>query len=413
MNRRAWGSRPTSAGSHSLGMAEEAMLRWLTDQSQRVKRLMGSHPLALDLLLCGLILAVSFIGLASQHRLHPDSVVFGVLLCAPLLVRRRHPEVTIAAVFVVGFCQWLLAPPQLGDVAILVALFAVAERARSGYVVCALAIVELGAIGATLTWAVVDPLKIWVGLSGLAVAAAGAGIVVRQRRELLESLRERASRLEQERDTQGRQAAAAERARIAREMHDIVAHNLTVMIALADGAGYAMDSAPDQARPAIERISATGREALTEMRRLLGVLREEPAAGLLEPQPSLARLDALISQVEAAGIPVSVSVSGDPHLLSEGVQLAVFRVAQEALTNTLKHALEPSRASLILHCGPGSAVELEVTDDGRALSTVAAPTPGGGRGLSGMRERATAYDGTLEAGPLPDGGWRVRLSIDA
>jgi signal transduction histidine kinase len=202
------------------------------------------------------------------------------------------------------------------------------------------------------------------------------------------------------------------------------------MIALADGATYAMGSAPEQAAPAIERISATGRQALVEMRRLLGVLRDEPSSGSLEPQPSLARLDELLTQIEAAGIPVSVTVDGDPTTLGDGVQLTVFRVVQEALTNTLKHAVEAREAHVALRCS-ASTVELEVSDDGRGfpadtnkggssggalgavsgVGSVAAVAPVGGRGLRGMQERALAYGGTLEAGPLPRGGWSVRLRI--
>jgi signal transduction histidine kinase len=179
-----------------------------------------------------------------------------------------------------------------------------------------------------------------------------------------------------------------------------------------------MEASPDQALPAVQRISTTGRQALLEMRRLLGVLRDEPAEQPLEPQPSLARLDDLLAHVKAAGIPVSMEIDGDPQLLSEGVQLTIYRVAQEALTNTLKHANEPTHAHLVLRCGSGR-VELELTDNGRELTGVTATPPSadaasvGGRGLRGMRERAAAYGGELEAGPCPGGGWLVRLQLDA
>ena len=238
---------------------------------------------------------------------------------------------------------------------------------------------------------------------------------MRQRRALLISLHEKAARLEVERDQEGRLGAAAERARIAREMHDIVAHNLSVMIALADGATYAMPGSPDRARQATERVSATGRQALLEMRRLLGVLREGEQAGAqpLAPQPGLDRLDGLLAQVHAAGIPVTMDLDGDPRQLPDGVQLTVFRVAQEALTNTLKHAARPTSAHLALRCEHGR-VELEVTDTGAPSRGAPRPQPlagGGGRGLRGMRERAAAYGGRLDAGPGPDGGWRVSLRL--
>jgi signal transduction histidine kinase len=402
--------KPEESLSHNLGMAEDALLDWLAAQSRRLARLSDARPLTIDVLLCGAILAVSFFTLDIDDWLGPQTIIIGVALCAPLLQRRRHPELAFCAVAVVAFIQWLSSTPQLGDITVLITLYCVAARAKSLHVAAAFLVVEAGAILATLRWIVVNPLEIWVGFTSLAVAAAGLGIAVRQRRQLIATLRERAARVERERDQQVQLAAVGERARIAREMHDIVSHNLTVMIALADGASFAMDSSPDQARPALEQVASTGRAALGEMRRLLGVLADEPQPGPLEPQPSLARLYELVGRVEAAGIPVQVEVEGDPRGVSEGVQLAVFRTAQEALTNTLKHAVEPTCAHLLLRCG-ATGIELEVTDDGRGLVPVGAPLPGAGRGLPGLRERAAAYHGRLEAGPRPEGGWRVRLAI--
>jgi signal transduction histidine kinase len=196
-------------------------------------------------------------------------------------------------------------------------------------------------------------------------------------------------------------------------MHDIVSHNLTVMISLADGAAYAMDASPEQALPAMQRVSSTGRQALVEMRRLLGVFRDdEPAEHPLEPQPSLERLDDLVARVNAAGIPVSIEIDGEPRELADGVQLAVFRVAQEALTNTLKHAGRPASAHLALRCAT-EQVELEVIDTGVNGGSRGVRGGAGGRGLRGMRERAVAYGGELEAGPMAQGGWRVHFSLSA
>ena len=193
-------------------------------------------------------------------------------------------------------------------------------------------------------------------------------------------------------------------------MHDVVSHNLTVMIALADGASYALEESPETAGSAMRRVSATGRQALAEMRRLLGVLHDSPDGGSYEPQPGLDRLDDLLAGVEAAGIPVSIELTGDPHILSEGVQLTLFRVVQEALTNTLKHAGRPVSVHLSLRCD-AERVELLVTDTGGPGRQ---PSPGtGGRGLSGMRQRAAAFGGELEAGPLAGGGWKVRLTLGA
>jgi signal transduction histidine kinase len=194
-------------------------------------------------------------------------------------------------------------------------------------------------------------------------------------------------------------------------MHDIVAHNLSVMIALADGAAYANRDAPARAEAAMRDVSRTGRQALSEMRRLLGVLREEAGSGrALAPQPGLGDLDALLAQVRSAGLPVTLTVEGDPggrEALPEGLQLTAYRIVQEALTNTLKHAGPAASAQARIELRDGVLV-LEVRDDGRG-GAVQADGPGGG--LRGMRERAAVYGGTVEAGPLGEGGWRVHATL--
>jgi signal transduction histidine kinase len=387
--------------------APEPASTWLTQRAERLSRLSASHPFAIDLAICFATAALSIVGLATQHRLDTLAVIFCGALCVPLLLRRLSPFLCFGVIAFVALAQWLLAAPQLADAAVLIALYWVALEGDLAEVLLAAGTVQAGAIMAAVRWSPSEPLKVWVGLTGLATAAGVLGVTIRQRRALLASLHEKAARLEFERDQQGRLAAAAERARIAREMHDIVAHNLSVMIALADGASYAMDTSPERAAQATQRVSATGREALVEMRRLLGVLREESEAQPLEPQPSLGRLDELLARVHAAGIPVTMEMEGDPHELADSVQLTVFRVAQEALTNTLKHAARPTCAHLALSCRPGQ-VELEVTDTGNGRAVAHA----GGRGLHGMRERAATYGGKLEAGPRPHGGWRVHLRLN-
>jgi signal transduction histidine kinase len=378
--------------------------RWASLDRLRHNRFVVEPTLVL------VVAALSVVGLSSQGRVGAHTLIFCAALCAPLLLLRVSPRLCFALVALVALLQWLLSAPQLADLAVLIALYRVALEQDLTEVTVAAAVVEAGAIMAALRWSPSEPLKIWVGLTGLGTAAGVLGITVRQRRALLGSLQERAARLEVERDQEGRLAAAAERARIAREMHDIVAHNLSVMIALADGASYTIESEPKRAAQATERVSATGRQALLEMRRLLGVLSDDNSdEHPLAPQPRLDRLDELLAQVDAAGIPVTMDLDGDPARLSEGVQLTVFRVAQEALTNTLKHASRPTSAHLALRCQPGD-VELEVTDTGTCRSAEA-PASGSGRGLRGMRERALAYGGRLDAGPRPDGGWRVTLRL--
>ncbi|MDE3131652.1 MAG: two-component sensor histidine kinase, partial [Acidobacteriota bacterium] len=327
------------------GHSDELLFRWLNQRVERVSRLTARHPLLVDACTAGATAAASVIALAVQQRLTPALLAFGAALCAPLLLCSRRPRLAYACVSLVALLQWFLSAPQLADVAVLIALYWVCSESDASAIVAAVAVAEAGAIMLALRWEAQE-FKYWFAVSGLAVAAAALGLVIRQRRELLDSLRERAARLERERDQQAELGAASERARIAREMHDIVSHNLTVMIALADGARYALEDSPDQASSAIERVSATGRQALVEMRRLLGALRGDAAPEPREPQPTLERLDDLIMRVSAAGIPVEVQVDGNLQELAPGVQLAVFRVAQEALTNTLKHATRPTAARL-------------------------------------------------------------------
>jgi signal transduction histidine kinase len=368
---------------------DEALTRWLLRQTARAAGFAAAHETMVDVAVAVLIAATSFVGLAIQDRFrHPATIVFCILLCAPLTVRGRSRSLCFALVAGVGLAQWFTSTPQIADAAVLVALYWLALDGPPMAIIAAAVVTEAGAVMAAAKWSPTDVVKYWIGLTALGVASAVVGVSIRQRRALLASLEERAARLEFERDQEGRLGAAAERARIAREMHDIVS--------------------PDAAASAMQRVSATGRQALGEMRRLLGVLRDDPAAEPFAPQPGLDRLDDLLARVEAAGVPVSIEIVGDPHELSGGVQLAVFRVAQEALTNTLKHASRPATARLALRIA-GGRVELFVTNTG-----LEAAGPGsGGRGLRGMRERAAAYGGTLEAGPLPDGGWRVHLSIAA
>jgi signal transduction histidine kinase len=243
------------------------------------------------------------------------------------------------------------------------------------------------------------------------VVAAALGITVRTRRDYTEALEDRARRLEIERDQQARLAAAAERTRIAREMHDIIGHNLSVITGLADGGRYAAGKSPERAAQALDAIATTSRQALGELRRLLDVLRDEDTAGQhpdLTPQPGLTDLDQLLDGVRATGLPVRTTVQGTPAI-TPGRQLTVYRVIQEALTNTLKHAGPGATCDITVLYAATGAVTVTVTDTGRG----GPPLSGSGRGLHGMRERTALYGGTLEAGPRPHParGWRVHLHL--
>jgi signal transduction histidine kinase len=373
----------------------------------RASTLARRSPAAADLLLASVVLLACVPELVRNHDHRLDVAVFAVLLSVPLLWRHRNPTEVFLVLSAVAFAQWLVHVAVLADASLLIALYTVAVNESRVRTIIAASILELGALLAAHSD---GGFREFVGLSALCVAAGVLGTSVRHRRALLASLEDRAARLELERDQQGLIAAAAERARIAREMHDIVAHNLTVMIALADGAAFAAAHAPEKAHSAMETVSVTGRQALTEMRRLLGVLREDGEGSTLVPQPGVPQIDQLVEQVRAAGLPVTLEVAGNGRALPAGAQLTVFRLVQEALTNCLKHAGASAAARVRLQYA-SDAIDVEVTDSGRATLAVASP---GGRGLDGMRERAAVYAGTVEAGPRSGGGWRVhaRLRLD-
>jgi signal transduction histidine kinase len=242
-----------------------------------------------------------------------------------------------------------------------------------------------------------------IGIAAVLVA----GLYVNTRRAYLAELRDRAQRLEREQDQASALAAAVERARIAREMHDSVAHHLTVIVTLSDGALAAVTRAPAQACDAIRGVSSTAREALAETRRLLGVLRED-GQELRQPLPGLTDLDGLFTRVRAAGLPVRYERSGPSGDTPPGVQLVIFRLVQEALTNTMKHAGPGASAAVRLRLAPGE-VRVDVEDDGAGGAGVPR-APGGG--LTGMAERVGAFGGELSCGPRQPRGWRVTARLD-
>ncbi|HEX6023861.1 MAG TPA: histidine kinase [Solirubrobacter sp.] len=358
------------------------------------------HSLVADLALPLVLLGVCFVGA-------PEGQLWTVGMIVPLVWRRRAPFLVFCVISAVAFGHWLADVNLTADVALLVAVYSVAVHEPRGRLIAACAILGVGIVLAVARWAEQAELPALLLLTGLATAAVVLGLNVRTRRAYTAALEERAEQLERERDQQGRLAAAAERARIAREMHDIVAHNLSVMISLADGAGFMAEREPARSADAMERVSRTGRHALAEMRRLLGVLRDDEDTALA-PQPGLADLDALLERVRAAGVSPTLETSGTPVPLGAGAELTVYRLVQEALTNTLKHAGPGARATVRL-AYDADGVEVEVTDDGPGRARVSA----GGQGLAGMRERAAVYGGALEAGPAPGGGWRVHARLGA
>jgi signal transduction histidine kinase len=394
--------------------------QWLRALDRRYATLVDLALAAALFVLCS--------GLVVEQTGHP-SLWFVAALIFPLVFRRRAPMTVFLVIAAVAFVQWLVAGPALADVALLVALYTVALESEWPLVTAAGVILEAGVVMAVVRWnPAANDVRSFVFLTGLAFTALLAGVVVRALRSQLDWLAERAERLERERDQQASLAAATERARIAREMHDVVSHNIQVMVTLADAASLAQASDPARAAEAILEVSSTGRQALTDMRRMLGVLREESgpagrgasggngsAPTPLAPQPGLGELPALVERVRATGLGVSVRRVGAPFAVSDAAGLTLYRVVQEALTNALKHADEPTAVEVRLSFADPD-VAVRITDNGRARvtvpssSTAAAPSEGG-HGLVGMAERATAFGGTLRAGPGPGGGWEVEAML--
>lgn len=350
----------------------------------------------------------------------PLVLLMSLWFTLPLLWRRTHPLAVLLLMAPVSLVNiWTGAVVQAALLQ-LIPVFQIVLRSSFRTVGAAallfVAPVLAGGVRIPSVWGQEVVSYLW----GL-VFVALLGVAVRTRREYTEALVERAHRLEHERDQQARLAAAAERTRIAREMHDIIGHNLSVITGLADGGAYAARKNPERAGQALDAIGATSRQALSELRRLLGVLRDDHPDAERTPQPTLDELAPLIERVRRAGLPVHLELHGEPlpAALTPGRQLTVYRVVQEALTNTLKHATPPTAdhvplsSTVTLTC-TRTYLDISITDTG----TGAGPTAGAdepplpAQGIMGMRERAALYDGALEAGPLPNhGGWQIRLRL--
>jgi signal transduction histidine kinase len=321
----------------------------------------------------------------------PTIVLLGGLLFAlvqaiALLWRRSAPERATAVVLAGGLGFQLLYPQMVVPFAGLFAIGTLAaQRPRSVSLVGLAALLVLAATN-IFTTTVEDT----VFTMGLAVGAWALGDASRNRRLA--------------KDEEERAAMASERARIARELHDVIAHSVSMIVVQAAAADDVFDERPDQARESIRSIERAGREALVELRRLLSAVR--PGVDeITEPQPGLARVEELARSLRAGGLEVEVHREGEAGVMAPGVDLSAYRIVQEALTNTLRHA-HATRAEVRLSYGP-DALELDVTDDGRA----AVLNGNGGHGLVGMRERAALLGGTVEAGPRPEGGYRVHARL--
>ncbi|MEU2348422.1 sensor histidine kinase [Modestobacter sp. NPDC049651] len=381
-----------------------------TPTLERFASWLRRHPLLVDAGLAFVVWALAAIVAESGS---PDGVqsLVDLLICLPLVWRRRAPVPAAAAMTVVGLVQLVVTSgPLVSDVAVLLMVYALAGYAprwasRAGL---AVGLVGAGLAAVQFTSSYYSPadLLFLAGAMGVAVVASWAlGDLRRARLVQLAGLEERARLLELERDQEMRLAATAERARIAREMHDVVAHSLSVVIAQADGGRYAGQTDPAAATTALDQISATGRQALTDMRALLGVLRDGGGEEYA-PQPDVAAIGQLVADVQASGLDVDLIVEGSPQPMPAGPQLAAYRIVQESLTNVLKHAGPASRAWVRL-AWRADALEVAVLDDGRGASAAIAESDGKGQGLHGMRERAQLHGGRLTAGPRHGGGFSV------
>lgn len=390
---------------------------------QRLYDFLRRHPTWVDSFWAVVLLGISGVsltnvnGAADQQASLAAALPIAVVLSAVVALRRLMPEKMLVLAAVAGFAQVVLdVPTAPADFAMLVIIYTVAAdgdrwASRLGLIggLCAATVGQLrwpvrdqGPLGAVLivVFQTVPFALAWV-----------LGDSIRTRRAYLAQLEERAARLEKEREAQAKVAVAAERARIARELHDVVAHNVSVMVVQADGAAYVMDAAPDQAKKALETISGTGRQALAEMRRLLGVLRtgEHQETGEYVPQPDVEQLDDLIEQCRTSGLPVDFKVEGTPRPLPQrrrthGVPDRAGGAHQHAQARGSERRGE--RAPGLLRRRPRTAGRGR--RQGRAPRAVrGGGADGQGHGLIGMRERVGMVGGTLDAGPRPGGGFRI------
>jgi signal transduction histidine kinase len=334
-----------------------------------------------------------------------EGALFGVAATVPLLFRRRWPFAVFAAVTLVAMVAnvdgaWVLP--------VLIALYTIgSQRSWEGTIAAVAAIpasgVVVGVASGLLGGADLRAGDL-IGSTLMASIAAGMGLYVGSKRSGMDALRERAERLQREQELLAERAVAEERVRIAQELHDVVAHNVSLIVVQAQALGATV---PDpRVVEATDGIADLGRRAMTDMHRTLKLLRAVDGSGAeREPQPGLGDLDALLDRARAAGVPIDLAVEGEPRPLPETVDLSAFRIVQEALTNVVKHAGR-ARTTVMLSYRP-DALELTITDSGNGAADPAT----GGHGLIGMHERAALFGGTLNAGPRDGHGFEVRASL--
>ncbi|MFH9347667.1 sensor histidine kinase [Kitasatospora sp. NPDC017646] len=422
----------TSAGPFAAtdALSGHPLFARLARIGQRLREADRAHPWVLDAAVVAVVFLVFclpdlFPGHGEdgphEHRLAlvrpplSGTLAFQAGLVLPLLWRRRRPTEAFAAITAVFVLQWSLGVGLRADAALLVALYSLALHGRLRHLAwsCAVMAGAMALVAVEVSGGGLPVGDALFFLVSAATAGVALGIAVRIRRAQLAGLRERAARLEIERDQRSRLAAATERTRVAREMHDIIGHNLSVIVTLADGGAYAAQASPERGREALQLIGETSRQALGELRRMLGVLRDQAdRTAEFNPQPGIADLDGLCARIRAAGPQVGYTLGGDLEQLDRGVQLMAYRIVQEALTNALKHAGPETRAHVTL-TADATRLRVRVRDSGPPDGVRRPVRPDGeGHGLAGMRERAAVYGGTVTAGPGPGAGWTVEAVLD-
>ncbi|MGW7358202.1 sensor histidine kinase [Streptomyces sp. NPDC054802] len=392
----------------------------------RTRHWLRAHPLAFDGALAFAALVCMVAGsFADPHGPHgptfgtrtPDerSVVLIVVAAAALVFRRREPRGVLLVTGAVSVVELVTGDPAAPvAMAAVIALFTLAARTdrpttwRVGLVTMAVLTGSAMFFGSS-PWYTQENLGIfaWTGM------AAAAGDAVRSRRAFVDAIRERAERAERTREEEAGRRVAEERLRIARDLHDVVAHHIALVNVQAGVAAHVMDKRPDQAKEALAHVREASRSALNELRATVGLLRQsgDPEAPT-EPAPGLGVLDELVTRFRQAGLPVEVARAEDGGTTPAAVDLAAYRIIQEALTNVQKHAGPDAKAEVSV-VRVGSRLEITVIDNGAAKAETQTPGPadGGGHGLIGMRERVGALGGTLTAGPRYGGGFRVQAIL--
>ena len=372
------------------------------------------HPWWADSLLALFLMFIAVGEAFDAHNAHrPNASLVAVFIAplttAPIALRRYRPLETLAVTVVAETVLLIFSSQGELPFGVVVALYTVASRCERPVSIRAAAWTAPPIAFGVLINNGPNPGKVIPELALFAIAWV-IGENLRTRRAYLAELEARAARLEREREEKAERAAVEERTRIARELHDVIAHNVSVMVVQASAGEDVFDSDPGRAREALAAVAATGRDALGELRRLLGVIRLGDQEALsYAPQPGIGGLGGLVDQVRDTGLAVELSVDGEARELPEATSLCVYRIVQEALTNSLKHAAA-TRAWVSLRYDPDELTVL-VSDDGRGVTDAAVNGGAGGHGLIGMRERVALFGGEMQAGPSAKGGYCVTARL--